>query len=754
MLGSSILLSALDVSGRGQQLQQHQQQQQNPPLFWGDSKAGSAPSVAAESLASAASGYLPVAAATATTTLSSSSVIPFAPQPSVPASPITTTAGGGVAVRRGRFEVPDYIRGFDPSAKRVVAAAPAQASAGGGTHAAAVPNFAPAAAAVATLPSQRWATATASPPTGPTRPALQTLSQQQHPLSSSSAAAAAASIAAANDSDCQLDDSVGISPVALARSLVTLRGGGGGGSSSMLSTLTGEPTVQGLPPPVMLDGSMAQGVEDAIVVLGGGPKRRQAAAAEEAAAAAAAAASVAAVGAGGGSGNWRRQAQSPPPAAVANGRDGPAAVIADVAEDASAASAAAPPPAKRRRSLRFGDAAAAAAHHPPPLPLPLPLPPATSGPLHPSPSPPPYAGGGGGGGSGGRHSLNDTEESGDSGHVPQPPYPSAARLQQQQQQRQLPPSGVVSASSSAAFDAAAASLPPRGGSSTAFSSSASASAAPSSSAAAAAGSPFMDLPSRYEVVRVAGKSYLRLECIGKGGSSRVYRVLGEDMATYALKRVRLSRMDAASVAPYSNEIALLRRLNETKPRPLGPPSASSSSSAAAAAAAAAASPASSRRHIIRLFDAEVSYETRCIHMVMEFGQTDLNSMLEQERGAGQLAAPGDPKIDENVLRLVWQQMLLAVQVKMEIRGGSTYSHMHDDFLANKLRIVIVLHTRLLADDSRRADRARRSEAWKLCVCGGGESSCGLLNLLRFAFLISASLFFFFFCRSSSSLTSA
>jgi serine/threonine-protein kinase TTK/MPS1 len=107
-------------------------------------------------------------------------------------------------------------------------------------------------------------------------------------------------------------------------------------------------------------------------------------------------------------------------------------------------------------------------------------------------------------------------------------------------------------------------------------------------------------PCTLQVVRVAGRSYLRLECIGKGGSSKVYRVLGEDLGTYALKRVRLARVDAASLAGYTNEIALLRRL-------------------------------AGSRYIIRLVGSEVCRESRCLHVVMEYGQIDLNALLAQVR---------------------------------------------------------------------------------------------------------------------------
>lgn len=215
------------------------------------------------------------------------------------------------------------------------------------------------------------------------------------------------------------------------------------------------------------------------------------------------------------------------------------------------------------------------------------------------------------------------------------------------------------------------------------------SAAASSGSGGGGGNPFETLATTREVVVVGGRSYLKLECIGRGGSSRVYRVLGEDMVPYALKRVRLSRMDAASLATYTNEIALLRQLN--------------------------AAGGDTARHIIRLVDAEVSHESRCIHIVMEHGSCDLNTLLQQERerlerdGGGPVGAPAPaglpfaggralrsaaassggssssaaadaavvrPCVDENLLRLVWQQMLHAVHAIHEVRaqvGGSSGS---------------------------------------------------------------------------------
>jgi serine/threonine-protein kinase TTK/MPS1 len=49
--------------------------------------------------------------------------------------------------------------------------------------------------------------------------------------------------------------------------------------------------------------------------------------------------------------------------------------------------------------------------------------------------------------------------------------------------------------------------------------------------------------------------------IGKGGSSRVYRVMNIANEIYAIKRVSLDKTDADTMSGYMNEIALLKRLN-------------------------------------------------------------------------------------------------------------------------------------------------------------------------------------------------
>lgn len=63
------------------------------------------------------------------------------------------------------------------------------------------------------------------------------------------------------------------------------------------------------------------------------------------------------------------------------------------------------------------------------------------------------------------------------------------------------------------------------------------------------------------LTQVRKKQYMRLECIGRGGSSRVYKAVDESTHKIcAIKRVSLERADADTIKGYQNEIQLLLRL--------------------------------------------------------------------------------------------------------------------------------------------------------------------------------------------------
>ncbi|GIL53393.1 hypothetical protein Vafri_9028 [Volvox africanus] len=156
-------------------------------------------------------------------------------------------------------------------------------------------------------------------------------------------------------------------------------------------------------------------------------------------------------------------------------------------------------------------------------------------------------------------------------------------------------------------------------------------------------------------VYVHGIRYQKLDLAGKGGSSKVYKVLGLNRVIYALKRVRFQNKDSEAVKGFVEEITLLRQLR-------GKP------------------------NIIQLIDSQVFYGEGSsgvgfVYMVLEYGDIDLAKLLysheEARRRANGIAeqrddsSPGSAgeegdgslcqEIDANFIRLYWQQMLRAVK---------------------------------------------------------------------------------------------
>ena len=140
-------------------------------------------------------------------------------------------------------------------------------------------------------------------------------------------------------------------------------------------------------------------------------------------------------------------------------------------------------------------------------------------------------------------------------------------------------------------------------------------------AKAFAGSAFVGMFGADNAVSVGGRSYFKVGVLGKGGSSKVFRVLGEGGDIFALKRVKVNSDDPKCLASFQNEIALMESL---------------------------------RGHSCIVQLVSWSIERRTIHMVMEAGETDLHGLLVRHQRSGSLSA--------NFVRLAWQQMLTAVEV--------------------------------------------------------------------------------------------
>ncbi|KAI5896541.1 Pkinase-domain-containing protein [Schizophyllum commune H4-8] len=127
-------------------------------------------------------------------------------------------------------------------------------------------------------------------------------------------------------------------------------------------------------------------------------------------------------------------------------------------------------------------------------------------------------------------------------------------------------------------------------------------------------------------IMVNRQIYARLDMIGKGGSSRVYRAMANNNEIYAIKRVTLDKTDADTLQGYKNEIGLLKRL-------------------------------AGNQRIIRLIDSEVKSGPNGrqghLFLVMEYGEIDLARLLaEQQKEPMNMAW----------IAYYWQQMLQAVQI--------------------------------------------------------------------------------------------
>ena len=95
-----------------------------------------------------------------------------------------------------------------------------------------------------------------------------------------------------------------------------------------------------------------------------------------------------------------------------------------------------------------------------------------------------------------------------------------------------------------------------------------------------------------------------MDLVGRGGSSRVYRVTNPSQEIFALKRVQLDKVDNDTMQGYLNEIALLKRLD-------------------------------GNQRIIRLFDSEVkpgsTGQKGLLFLLMEYGEIDLAKLLHEQQ---------------------------------------------------------------------------------------------------------------------------
>ncbi|KAL8413852.1 hypothetical protein RB594_005187 [Gaeumannomyces avenae] len=127
------------------------------------------------------------------------------------------------------------------------------------------------------------------------------------------------------------------------------------------------------------------------------------------------------------------------------------------------------------------------------------------------------------------------------------------------------------------------------------------------------------------LLKVNGRAYQRLDCIGRGGSAKVYRVTAENGKMFALKRVSLENADTSAVKGFLGEIELLRRLSGVD-------------------------------RVIQMYDSELNQEKQMLSVLMEMGELDLGDLLKSRNGIQE-----ESRLDPVFVRFCWKEMLECLQ---------------------------------------------------------------------------------------------
>jgi serine/threonine-protein kinase TTK/MPS1 len=130
-------------------------------------------------------------------------------------------------------------------------------------------------------------------------------------------------------------------------------------------------------------------------------------------------------------------------------------------------------------------------------------------------------------------------------------------------------------------------------------------------------------------ISLNGKMFTRMDCIGRGGSCRVYQVMAENFKLFALKRVSMQDLDQATVKGYKGEIDLLKRLSNSE-------------------------------RVVRLIDYEVNDEKQTLSVLMEIGELDLARILKVRFQPDGPDAPNQSRLDLSFARHYWKEMLECV----------------------------------------------------------------------------------------------
>ena len=164
-------------------------------------------------------------------------------------------------------------------------------------------------------------------------------------------------------------------------------------------------------------------------------------------------------------------------------------------------------------------------------------------------------------------------------------------------------------------------------------------------------------------ISVNGKLFTRMDCIGRGGSSKVYRVMAENFKVFALKRVTLEDQDELAIRGYKGEIDLLKKLEKVD-------------------------------RVVTLLDWEINEERHTLSVLMEMGESDLNRVLTLRLNSE------DATFDVTFTRYFWKEMLECVQAVHQ------YDIVHSDLkpanfllLQGRLKLIDFGISNAIADDT-------------------------------------------------------
>ncbi|KAH0785423.1 Pkinase-domain-containing protein [Histomonas meleagridis] len=172
-------------------------------------------------------------------------------------------------------------------------------------------------------------------------------------------------------------------------------------------------------------------------------------------------------------------------------------------------------------------------------------------------------------------------------------------------------------------------------------------------------------------ITVNGITYNRLERIGSGSESKIYKVFDSNGDFYALKEVRYSDKSLTILENYENEIKLLQELQGSD-------------------------------RIINIIDSEINTNEKLILIVLELGDADLRSIISSQE-----------RLSPNYIRYTWQQMLEAVQTiheKKIIHGNLKPSN----FLMVKrtLKLIDFGFAKVIQDDATSTEFFRQSSSFQ------------------------------------------